>query len=101
MASSVWHTDHYVYLTSKNLLNHDYSHLCISVCRQSAVTMPGLSLDRIKGFSAYQSAHGIMLHTTLHLNKTRPKSRTLMLQGQVTVQPAKLAKLVSGSSEPG
>ena len=37
MASSVWHTDLYVYPTFKNLLNRDY---CISVCRRGAVTMP-------------------------------------------------------------
>ena len=41
MASSVWHTDLYVYPTFTNLLNCDYCHLCISVCRQGAVTMPG------------------------------------------------------------
>ena len=40
MASSVWHTDFYVYPTFKNLLNRDYCRLCISVCRRGAVTMP-------------------------------------------------------------
>ena len=34
----------------------------ISVCRQGAVTMPELSLDRIKCFSAYQSARGPSYH---------------------------------------
>ena len=60
MASSVWHTDLYVYPTFKNLLNRDY---CISFCRRGAVAiMPGLSPDRIKAsVSAYQSAHGISL----------------------------------------
>ena len=52
--------------------------------------MPGLSSDRIEAsVSAYQSA-------TLRLDKTRPKSsRTLALQGQVSVDPAKLASLWS------
>ena len=69
MASSVWHTDLHVYPTFKNLLNRDYCRVCIGVCRRGAVTMPGLSRpDRIKG-----------------------KSRTLALQGQVSVEPAKLA----------
>ena len=58
MASSVWHTDLYVYPTFKNLLNCDYCRLCISVCRRGVVTMPGLSSDRIKASVAYQSARG-------------------------------------------
>jgi len=87
MASSVWHADLFVYPTFKNLLNCDYCRHCNSVCRRGAVTMPGL---RIKGFSAYQSARG-----TLRLDKMRPKSHTLVLQGQVSVEPAKLASLWS------
>ena len=35
------------------------------------------------------------LPTTLRLDKTRPKSRTLALQGQVSVELAKLASLWS------
>ena len=86
MASSVWHTDLYVYPTFKNLLNRDYCRLCISVCRRGAVTMPGFSLDRIKASVSARPAA---------LAKTHPKSRTLALQGQVPVEPAKLASLWS------
>ena len=82
-----------VYPTFPNLLNRDYCHLCISVCRRGAVTMPGLSPDRIKGFSAYQFARGTSYH--IRLDKTRPKSQTLVLQGQVSVEPAKIATLWS------
>ena len=50
MASSVWHTDLYVYPTFKNLLNRDH---CISVCRRGTVAM------WIKAsVSAYQLARG-------------------------------------------
>ena len=66
---SVWYyTDPYVYPTFKNLLNRDYCRLCTSVCRRGAVTMPGLSPDRIKGFSAYQSARGTSYHTSSRQN---------------------------------
>ena len=50
--------------------------------------MPGLSPDRIKASVSRPAA-------LLHLAKTHPKSRTLALQGQVPVEPAKLASLWS------
>ena len=50
--------------------------------------MPGPGRDKR---SAYQSARGTSYH--IRLAKTRPKSRTLVLQGQVSVEPAKLASL--------
>jgi len=65
MGSSVWHTDLYVYPTFKNVLNCDYCHLCFSVCRRGAVTMPRLSQNRIKA-SAYQLAHGTSLPSQNH-----------------------------------
>ena len=49
--------------------------------------MPGLSPDRIKG----QPISWPMAH--ILLAKTRHKSCTLALQGQVSVEPAKLASL--------
>ena len=41
--------------------------------------------------SAYQSARGTSYH--ILLAKTGPKSRTLALQGQVSMEPAKPASL--------
>ena len=57
--------------------------------------MPGLSPNRIKGFSAYQSARSTSTPHRFRLDKTRPKSHTLVLQGQVSVEPVKLASLWS------
>ena len=54
--------------------------------------MPRLSPDGIKGQPISPTARGTSYHI-LSLAKTRPKSRTLVLQGQVSVEPAKLASL--------
>ena len=61
-------TSGYVYPTFKNLLNRDYCRLCISVFKRGAVTMPGLSPDRIKASVSRPAA-------LLRLAKTHPKSR--------------------------
>ena len=56
--------------------------------------MPGLKPGRDKRLLSL-SIGPQQLPTTLRLDKTRPKSRRLALQGQVFVEPAKLASLWS------
>ena len=124
MASSVWHTDLYVYLTFKNLLNHDYCCLCISVLGEALFAIccmhasmppkrtsrrlgghPPKSQERVEVGSADEEASPppgsamvdyaraqpgqdkrlFSLSVVPQHFLPRPKSRTLALQGQVSM----------------
>jgi len=71
-------------------LKIDYYRLCLVFIGEAPLLCSGSARKgyQLKGFSAHRS-------TGAAVDKTRPKSRTPALQGQVSVEPANLASLWS------
>jgi len=84
---------------STRRLKIDYCRLCLVFVGEALLLCSGSArtgLWVLKAASAHRSAGA----AALRLDQTRPKSRTLAFQRQVSVEPAKLASLWSQHGEP-